>query len=72
MIGLEFVTDRATKEPDVALLDRVRLRCADQGLLLLYCGRANNVIRFIPPLDVTPGEIGEALAILGDSIRAVR
>jgi len=70
MIGLELVTDRATKEPDAALLDRVRQRCADEGLLLLYCGRASNTIRFIPPLDVSGAEISESLAILGNALGA--
>jgi 4-aminobutyrate aminotransferase len=70
MIGLEFVTSRATREPDAALLDRVRQRCADGGLLLLYCGRSSNVIRFIPPLDVTGSEIDEALGILVGALAA--
>jgi len=38
-------------------------RCADLGLLLLSCGTAHNVIRWIPPLDVTAAEVNEALGI---------
>ena len=40
MIGVEFVKDRATREPDGALPDRLIARCADAGLLLLTCGTA--------------------------------
>ncbi|HLA17294.1 MAG TPA: aspartate aminotransferase family protein [Candidatus Limnocylindrales bacterium] len=72
MIGLELVTDRASRSPDAALLDRVRLQCAEDGLLLLYCGRASNVIRFIPPLDVTAAEVSEALAVLSNALTGSR
>jgi len=63
MIGLEFVRDRTTREPDAELATAVMQRCADLGLLLLSCGTAHNVIRWIPPLDVTAAEVNEALGI---------
>lgn len=63
MIGLELVRDRVTKEPDAELAAAVMQRCADLGLLLLTCGTAHNVIRWIPPLDVTAAEVHEALGI---------
>ncbi|CAN5625561.1 aminotransferase class III-fold pyridoxal phosphate-dependent enzyme [soil metagenome] len=64
MIGVEFVTDRGTREPDGALGDAVIARCADEGLLVLTCGPTHNVIRLIPPLDVTRPELEEALGVL--------
>ncbi len=72
MIGVELVTNRTSKEPDAALLDFVRQRCADNGLLLLYCGRASNVIRFIPPLDVSGAEVDEALTIFAAALKGDR
>jgi 4-aminobutyrate aminotransferase len=63
MIGVEFVTDKSTREPDGAIGDALIARCADLGLLLLTCGTAHNVVRWIPPLDVTSAEIDEALGI---------
>lgn len=63
MIGVELVRDRASREPDGALADAVIARCADAGLLLLTCGPAHSTVRWIPPLDVTPAEIAEALGI---------
>jgi 4-aminobutyrate aminotransferase len=63
MIGLEFVRDRTTRDPDAELATAVMQRCADLGLLLLSCGTAHNVIRWIPPLDVTAAEVNEALGI---------
>jgi 4-aminobutyrate aminotransferase len=63
MIGLELVKDRETRTPDGALAETLIGRCADAGLLLLTCGPAHNVIRWIPPLDVTRPELEEALGI---------
>ncbi|MDQ3691996.1 MAG: aminotransferase class III-fold pyridoxal phosphate-dependent enzyme, partial [Chloroflexota bacterium] len=61
MIGVELVHDRTTREPDAELATAVMQRCADLGLLLLTCGTAHNVMRWIPPLDVTAAEVSEAL-----------
>jgi 4-aminobutyrate aminotransferase len=63
MIGLELVTDRETRQPDGDLGDAVIARCADEGLLLLTCGPQHNVIRWIPPLDVSRPELEEALGV---------
>jgi 4-aminobutyrate aminotransferase len=71
MIGVEFVRDRATREPDGALPDRLSATCADNGLLVLTCGSQHEVIRWIPPLDVSAGEISEAVEIFGESLAAI-
>jgi len=69
MIGTEFVKDRATREPDGAACEAVRALCAEEGLLILSCGTEHNVIRWIPPLDVTSAEIDEALGIFRAALR---
>jgi 4-aminobutyrate aminotransferase len=69
MIGVEFVTDRASQTPDEARTSRVLAKAADLGLLLLNCGTHHNVIRWIPPLNVTREEIGEALEIFEQALR---
>ncbi len=71
MIGVEFVKDRTSREPDGATCEAVRALCADEGLLILSCGTEHNVIRWIPPLDVTSAEIGEALSIFGSALRSL-
>ena len=68
MIGVEFVGDRATKVPDGETVNALIARCADEGLLLLSCGADHQVVRWIPPIDVTGAEIGEALEIFGDAL----
>jgi len=72
MIGVEFVTDRATREPDGPTCEAVIAACADEGLLVLSCGVAHNVIRWIPPLDVTGEEIAEALGIFERVLASMR
>ena len=71
MIGVEFVRDRATREPDGATADALVARCADDGLLVLSCGPAHQVIRWIPPIDATAAEVDEALAIFWTALGAV-
>ncbi len=71
MVGVEFVTDRATKAPDGALADQLVARSADLGLLVLSCGPAHQVVRWIPPLNVSGAEVAEALEIFGEALRTV-
>jgi 4-aminobutyrate aminotransferase-like enzyme len=71
MVGVEFVRDRRTREPDGGLVDALLARCLDEGLLVLSCGRDHNVVRFIPPLDVTAAEIAEAVGIFERALRSL-
>lgn len=66
MLGAELVEDRASKVPAAKLCDRVITRAFHNGLLLLSCGQST--IRFMPPLLITPGEVDEAVRILGASM----
>ncbi len=70
MVATEFVVDRKTKAPAIALRDRVIDECVKRGLILLPCGRSS--IRYIPPLIVTAAEIDLAIEILDASIAAAR
>ena len=63
MIGVEMVKDRDTREPDSDLGNALSARSADEGLLVLTCGPAHNIVRWIPPLDVSRAELEEALGI---------
>lgn len=72
MLAVELVKDRATREPDGGLADRLLERCLERGLVLLTCGPAHASVRWIPPLDVTADEIGEALGIFREALAATR
>jgi len=69
MIGVEFVTDRVTREPDGARAEAVAARCLDEGMLILTAGVHHQVVRWIPPLDVSVPEIEEALQIFERALR---
>ncbi len=71
MIGVEFTRDAATGEPDGTLPDALIAACADAGLLVLTCGRKHEVVRWIPPLDVSAAEISEAVEIFGETLASM-
>ncbi len=50
-------------EAGAGLAQRLMDGCADAGLLVLLAGGSHDVVRWLPPLDVTAQEIGEAVAI---------
>ena len=68
MIGIEFVKDPTTKEPDSKLREYTVDNAFLRGLLLLGCG--SSTIRFAPPLNVSKSEIDEAMAIFEDALSA--
>jgi 4-aminobutyrate aminotransferase len=71
MVGVEFTRDRATGEPDGMLPDRLMAACADAGLLVLTCGRQHEVMRWIPPINVSAAEIAEAVEIFGETLGSI-
>ncbi len=70
MVGVEFVKP-GTTAPDGALANAAIARAADLGLLVLTCGASSHVIRWIPPIDVTAAEVGEAIGIFEETLRTV-
>jgi 4-aminobutyrate aminotransferase len=68
MIGVEFVKDRETKEPDHDLTERVVELGYERGLLMLSCGKS--VIRIAPPLAITKTEMEEGLKVFEDALTA--
>jgi len=68
MLGVEFVTDRASFKPDAELRDRIETACYERGLIILGCG--SSTIRFSPPLIMTKENADVALEIFEEAIRA--
>ena len=66
MIGVEFVTNRITKEPAIPLRDRIVELAFQRGLLTLGAGKST--IRISPALSITQSEIDEGLEILEEAI----
>ena len=68
MVGVELVRD-ASGTPDGDLATALVARSAELGLLVLSCGLAHQVVRWIPPIDVSAAEISEAVEIFGEALR---
>jgi 4-aminobutyrate aminotransferase len=62
MIGMELITDPASRAPARKLCEAVLTRAYHHGLLLLSCGQST--VRFIPPLMINRGHVDEALTML--------
>ncbi len=67
MIGIEFVKNPATHQPDEDLRDRLIDLAFERGLLLLGCGKS--VVRISPPLSITIPEVEEGLEIFEEALR---
>ena len=68
MLGVEFIKDRASKQPDPELRDRVEMASFERGLILLGCGA--NSIRWSPPLILSQDNVAVALDIFDEAIAA--
>jgi 4-aminobutyrate aminotransferase len=66
MIGVEFVKDQETKEPDHQLRDQIVDLAFEHGLLMLGCGKST--IRISPPLNITEEEMRQGLSIFEKAI----
>jgi 4-aminobutyrate aminotransferase len=71
MVGVELVKDRATRDPDTDTSEALIQACADQGLLILNCGTHHNVIRFLPPIDVTTEEIARGVDMFRTALQSI-
>jgi diaminobutyrate-2-oxoglutarate transaminase len=71
MLGVEFVRDKATKEPAPELATSVRTLCHRRGLLIEIGGHYDNVARFLPPLVLTEELAKKGIEIFADSVREV-
>lgn len=66
MIGIEF-NDKDGK-PSKDWADKVAKRCFENKMLVLTCGQDGQVIRLIPPLNISDAEAEEALSILENAM----
>ena len=66
MLGMELVTDRATRAPARTLCNAVLTRAFHNGLLLLSCGAST--VRFIPPLMINRGHVDEAMGLIDTAL----
>jgi 4-aminobutyrate aminotransferase len=70
MIGVEFVRDRATREPYEHLVHKIELESFAKGLLLLGCGRST--IRIAPPLVIDEEDVRNGLRVFDEVLTELR
>ncbi len=66
MIGVEFVKDRTTKEPDSELVERLVQGAFKRGLLLLGAGKS--ALRLAPPLVLDEYDVDTGLTIIDECL----
>ena len=71
MIGMELVTDRASRAPDKALTGRLLAAALARGLVLLSAGTYGNVVRVLAPLTIEDDILDEGLAALEAALEEV-
>ena len=69
MIGVEFVKDRASREPAPELARALIDTAFEQGLLLLTCGKST--LRLAPPLVIDEQDIDIAVAIIDRALTSL-
>lgn len=69
MIGIEFVKDKATKEPYPEMVNYLVAECVAKGLLIENAGTFGNVVRFLAPLVITDEQLEAGLTIMETAIK---
>jgi 4-aminobutyrate aminotransferase/(S)-3-amino-2-methylpropionate transaminase len=71
MVGVEFVTDRESKEPAGEFTGELVRGALQRGVVPVTCGPYHNVLRHLVPLVITDKQLEEGLDVLADSAMAV-
>ena len=69
MIGVEFVTDKDSKNVGTDQAKDVMLKCWKRGVAVVTCGVST--LRLVPPLTITRELVDTSLEILEDVIKEV-
>ena len=74
LLGLEIVADRASRQPDLAMADRIGAGAMERGLSMniVKLPAMGAVFRIAPPLTISDEEIDRGLEIMAEAIEAAR
>jgi 4-aminobutyrate aminotransferase len=70
MIGVEFVEDRESRNPDAKAFQHVAAHAFDNELIIIECGPDGNILRFIPPLVTTMEELDWAIDLIDQGLES--
>ena len=68
MIGVELVSDPATREPAADAFAHIQRHCLANELVIIECGPLGNVIRFIPPLVASTDDVDRAIDLIDEAL----
>lgn len=68
IVGIDLVTDRATKEPAARECAKAVFRAQELGAVMFYVGGGSNVIELTPPITLSAEEAEEGLQILDQAL----
>ncbi|MFA9380289.1 MAG: 4-aminobutyrate--2-oxoglutarate transaminase [Acetanaerobacterium sp.] len=68
MAGIEFVKDPVSKEPYPEIVKRIIACAQTKGVVFLGAGIFSNVLRFLPPLVMTPEQVEYGMDVLEQAI----
>ena len=71
VIGVDLVTDHATRAPARNLAAQISYRAAALGIAVFYLGHGSNVLELTPPLTITAREVDLGLDLLDQAITDV-
>ena len=70
MIGVELVSDRATKAPANTRAARIRALCREAGVLIGVGGMDANVLRIQPPLVISEADLERTIDVIDGALKA--
>jgi 4-aminobutyrate aminotransferase/(S)-3-amino-2-methylpropionate transaminase len=68
MQAIEFVKDRATREPATQLNGEIIKECVRNGVLVAGSGIYGNCIRMLVSLEITDDQLNEAFAVMETAV----
>ena len=71
-IGIELVTDQASRAPDPARATAIRRAAFERGVLVGIAGHFDNVLKICPPLTIDERLLDTAVGVLLDTIKGAR
>lgn len=70
MLAIEY-TDPSTGKPAADVAKAVQAYALQHGVLILTAGTFGNVLRFLPPVVITDGQLLDAVAVMDDALSAL-
>ncbi|MCY3772382.1 MAG: aminotransferase class III-fold pyridoxal phosphate-dependent enzyme, partial [Gemmatimonadetes bacterium] len=71
MLAIELVRDRKTREPDADTTAAVFEACREHGLILSKSGPYRSVLRMVPPLCLSRGDVDSVISGLDAAFRSM-